>query len=457
MKLYQTLAALQAAPNATVAHGGSGVLRAEDWLAQVARWRAAISARPASIKVAVFLADSAEFAAAVFALWSCGREVWLAPNNLPATTGQLQDRVDDFVGEFPALTPDVAPFAPAADALPLPAGWCLPAAARLVLFTSGSSGEPKQVAKQLCQLAFEVEQLERQFGGALGCAPVLATVSHQHIYGLLFRVLWPLAAGRPFARQTLEFLEDLLHVDLQAFVLVSSPTHLARLPQPLAIPAGRTKIVFSSGAPLSARASYAANSCFGSDILEVLGSTETGGIGWRIQHAQGACWQPFEVVQVKPDAESVMLIRSPFLAADDWYRSADVIRLQGTGFELLGRADRIVKIEGKRVALEQLERTLLASPWVQDVRVQPVSRSSQVAERDELVVLLVLSPTGARELATEGRKQLVAALSQLLAQVLERPLRPRRWRFLGQLPRNSQGKMRLADLDALIAGQPQAE
>ncbi|MCO6705214.1 AMP-dependent synthetase, partial [Streptomyces sp. CHB9.2] len=77
------------------------------------------------------------------------------------------------------------------------------------LSTSGSSGEPKLIAKQLFQLANEVAALECLWGASLGAATVLGSVSTQHIYGLLFRVLWPLCAGRPFARQALPYTEEL--------------------------------------------------------------------------------------------------------------------------------------------------------------------------------------------------------------------------------------------------------
>ncbi len=66
----------------------------------------------------------------------------------------------------------------------------------LVLYTSGSTGAAQPVAKNLGQMAAEVAHLEKQFGALLGAADVISTVSHQHIYGLLFNVLWPLAAGR---------------------------------------------------------------------------------------------------------------------------------------------------------------------------------------------------------------------------------------------------------------------
>ena len=66
----------------------------------------------------------------------------------------------------------------------------------LVLFTSGSTGVPQAIPKKLSQMSREVATLETQFGELLGVADISTTVSHQHIYGLLFNVLWPLVAGR---------------------------------------------------------------------------------------------------------------------------------------------------------------------------------------------------------------------------------------------------------------------
>ena len=65
--------------------------------------------------------------------------------------------------------------------------------------TSGTTGEGRWIPKALRHLEDEIETLEAVFGARLPRgARVFATVSHQHIYGLLFRVLWPLGAGRPF-------------------------------------------------------------------------------------------------------------------------------------------------------------------------------------------------------------------------------------------------------------------
>ena len=73
-----------------------------------------------------------------------------------------------------------------------------------VLFTSGSTGAGRRVEKAVRHLEDEVAVLEQQFGAQLARdTRFLATVAPQHLYGLLFRVLWPLAAGRPFLRSAL--------------------------------------------------------------------------------------------------------------------------------------------------------------------------------------------------------------------------------------------------------------
>ena len=61
-------------------------------------------------------------------------------------------------------------------------------------FTSGSSGVPKRVRKNLSRLEVEARSLDSLWGAEAG--PVISTVSHQHFYGFLFRVVWPVMSGR---------------------------------------------------------------------------------------------------------------------------------------------------------------------------------------------------------------------------------------------------------------------
>ena len=81
--------------------------------------------------------------------------------------------------------------------------------AGLVIYTSGSTGVAQAIPKNLSQMSAEIATLETQFGDVIDDADIVATVSHQHIYGLLFNVLWPLSAGRAFAARSFGSFEGL--------------------------------------------------------------------------------------------------------------------------------------------------------------------------------------------------------------------------------------------------------
>jgi acyl-coenzyme A synthetase/AMP-(fatty) acid ligase len=172
----------------------------------------------------------------------------------------------------------------------------------LDLFTSGSSGKPKRVSKNLAQLEAEVALLDRLWGNTGNFrGPVLATVPHHHIFGLLFRLLWPLSAGQAFDNQTCTAPEFLLaRVDqIGPGCVISSPSQLARMHELIALPSlvGRVTQIYSSGGPLGRDAAARFQAALGVAPLEIFGSTETGGIAWRIQDADDA-WTPLPGVAV---------------------------------------------------------------------------------------------------------------------------------------------------------------
>jgi acyl-coenzyme A synthetase/AMP-(fatty) acid ligase len=172
-------------------------------------------------------------------------------------------------------------------------------ACELCVFTSGSTGQPSAISKRLDQLAREVDALQAAFGAQLEGVQVHGTVSHQHIYGLLFRVLWPLAAGRLIHPRRF-FHEDLVGALAGTdTVLVATPAHLKRLPEQLdwASLHGRLRAVFSSGGPLPEEAARQVRQWLGVAPTEVYGSSETGGIAWRRWDTDLPPWQPLPGVQ----------------------------------------------------------------------------------------------------------------------------------------------------------------
>ena len=316
----------------------------------------------------------------------------------------------------------------------------------LVFFTSGSTGFPKRVVKNLSRIDTEARTLERVWGGE--AAHVIATVSHQHIYGLLFRIAWPLISGRTSDDEAATYWEDLEGRFVGA-TLVASPAHLTRLPPRTDLFHPAPKLIFSSGQLLPTTAAQACIAAFGLAVTEVLGSTETGGIAWRRQTEPDAPWTPFPGVTITQD-DGALIVRSPNLQDDAPMHTGDVIALHEDGrFNLKPRGDRVVKIEGKRVSLTRVEEALVALP-----EVNLAVALTLPARGDALAAVAELSAAGREQLAALGPFRFTRALRAALASNLEPSERPKHWRFPDLIPLDVQGKRVLSTLQALFEPDP---
>lgn len=312
-----------------------------------------------------------------------------------------------------------------------------PERASIAFLTSGSTGEPKRVPKRLVHLEREIATLEATFGAEAGSGPVRSTVANHHIYGILFYVLWPLARGIPFACRQAAHWGPLLGT-LKDGILVSSPAHLGRLEGIEALPAdARPRLVFSSGGLLAPEAAAEGARVLGQAPVEVFGSTETGGVAWRRQETPGVPWRLFPGVTATPSDDSLLQVRSG-LFDDPLVEMGDRVALGGEGtFTLLGRADRIVKVEGTRVSLTEIEAALLTLPGITEARALLLP-----GRREAIGAVLVAS--------AESRLALLRRIRGSLSGKLPRVALPRRLRLVEAMPVNSQGKTTQADLLALF-------
>jgi acyl-CoA synthetase (AMP-forming)/AMP-acid ligase II len=420
--------------------------------ARVRRWQAAFAAR-AENDWALYEDDAAEFAAVLFGAWHAGKRVFLLGDVLPATLASVAGQVQGFVG---AQIPDSRQPLRAGGAAASDAARLQPLdldAAHAVIFTSGSTGAPEAIVKSLRGLQAEVEAQQQAFGQEIGDAAVLGTVSHQHIYGLLHRVLWPLAAGRAMGPRYF-FYEEIVaaaQAIAASVALVLSPAHLKRVPDNLDWTSlrGKLRAVFSSGGVLPREAALHARQRLGVAPTEIYGSSETGGVAWRRWdgdlHGAAPTWRALPGVRWRL-AGDVLEIQSPHLpSGTDWWRTPDRAQADAQGFRLLGRADRILKIEERRVSLDALERGLAACPLVHEARVLVLNE-----KRQTLAAVIVPSPQGQQMLRASGRQALIKALDAVLADGFDATTRPRRWRFVETLPVNTQGKTVVTALEALF-------
>jgi acyl-coenzyme A synthetase/AMP-(fatty) acid ligase len=398
-------------------------------------------------RVALCLDDSFEFACALFAVLACAMEPIIPSTSTPAYLAMLGEHYDILLTD--AHTPDI-------DARPAASleGRRIAAHAPLTLYTSGSSGVPKAVHKTLVQFDAEVNTLETQWGAMLAQATMLASVPHRHIYGLLFRVFWPLAAGRAFDRascvEPLQLQSRLARVGRAAVV-----SSLAQLSRWIELPgfdalAPAPCAFFSSGGALGEEAASVYTQRFGSAPMEIYGSTETGGIAWRQRHRSDA-WQAVPGAQLKCDVDGALVVRSPHLGHDEWHRTDDAVAFDEDGrFRLKGRLDRVVKLDGKRVSLPEIESHLGRHAYVE----QAAAVLLRGAARERLGVLVALTADGCAALAADGRVALAKALRAHLGDYVEAIVLPRRWRFCTALPFDERGKLPAAAVAA--AFEPRA-
>ena len=435
-------------PATRIAFHAGRYYHADDFYAAIRYWVRQLQAQPFQ-RYALYTEDAYPFAVLLFALFHAGKQVWIAGNNRPGTAQQLQQHDCRLIGDWDAYQPfDYVLTSTDASALSLSP--LNPEETRLAIFTSGSTGQPKSIEKRLIQFQLEIATLEKQWGQQLGRAEVLATVSHQHIYGLLFRVLWPLSAGRCFHSPIYINPETLVNaIQTSAAFWVASPAHLKRLDQnsPWDGIAGLTAI-FSSGGALHGAAREQIKASSGQQVIEIYGSSETGGIGWR-QH--DTAWQLFDGMRLS-STDGRWQLHSPYLqippvaTESEPLQLDDQLSLQDDGrFILHGRLDRIVKIEEKRLSLSELERRLTDTPWVADAFTLTIAKS-----RDVVGAAVVLTEAGFKRLKTAGRNALIRQLRTLLYQWFDGVVLPRKWLFLDSMPLTAQGKIDQHILKALL-------
>ncbi|NRA39613.1 MAG: AMP-binding protein, partial [Planctomycetes bacterium] len=208
--------------------------------------------------------------------------------------------------------------------------------------------------------------------------------------------------------------------------------------------------IYSSGAPLSTSASLQVDELFAVSVTEVYGSSETGGIAWRQQSRSAhQLWSPLHGVEVRQSSTDECLeLRSSHLAvAETWYRTSDCVDIKENGdFTLRGRTDRIVKIEGKRCSLDDMEQFLQQHPAIESAVLVVME-----TQRVEIAACVIPSKEGWGLLEKQRKLECNKLFKTHLLQKFERAIVPRRWRYQAQLPVNSQGKIQYQEIKDIFA------
>ena len=428
-----------------VAFGREGDRTATDLCADAGRLAAALpEADPGSHVLLVLDRDRYTMAVALVACLARGHALALPPNGTrdailavharPETRLAIHDseagmvsRYADLLAKGTGSPPLSPPFRPGQGPF-------------ATVFTSGTTGPMQPWPKTAAELVGEAQTLARLFAIGPGDR-ITATVPPGHIYGLLFSVLLPLVSGAAFGRDTplhAEAIAGRVREDA-ATVLVTVPVGLRACGAlaPDAFPSLRR--VFSSTGPLPATVAADFRARHGHPVTEILGSTETGGIATR-QRLGAASeaderWSPMDGVRLSVAENGRLCVDSPFLHGDlaRPFETEDLVQMHEDGrFTHLGRADGVVKIGGRRVAVQEVEECIRQHPGVEDAAV--VAVPAEGGRGHQLLAAVSPADCSVPDLRTALRKR------------FEPTCLPRRVLCLDALPKEINGKVPRARL-----------
>jgi len=389
--------------------------------------------------VAVRSHTAALVVASLVASWKSGRSPLLVDPEITSEPSGLRDPGERMAVLAPAHVAD--PWSDVA-VTETGGGPMVPAFPRaddpeVAFFTSGSTGEPKIVRKKAYQFG-EQHEVEAPWLGLTGPLTVLCFVPAFHILGYIYGFDMP-ACGRGttvFHRGGApQQWIDQIRARRPALV-VAVPSHYRLMTQVLTSPLPPATYL-CSGAPLDPAIGEEFHRLAGSPVLQVYGSTETGGIATRLD---GGPWRIFPgLVWTSRERDGRLLVKSAWQdRPDEWHVTGDAVAAEAETFRLLGRADSVVKVGGRRFSTGEVVQAALAEPRIEQAHAIVYSRFGEVA-----VALFVVPRKGARVTAADVRSVLAGRLARFKI--------PRTIQLLASLPTRGIGKVDEEALRTLIS------
>lgn len=286
---------------------------------------------------------------------------------------------------------------------------------RMTVATSGSTGIPRLCAHDVADLLDETAFLATQFSGR---RRVVAMVPAHHLYGMIWTALLPDALNVPVVVRTIG-----VHLGLTAGDLVIAVPEqwealvriVRRFPADI--------IGVSSAGSLNDSVAARLLAAGLSRLVDIYGSSETGGIAMRDVPANGYDLLPRWRLSKHGDEDWRLVDRhGRFHDVPDY-----VERIGESALRPVGRRDGAVQIGGHNVWPERVANTLRTVDGVADVAVR-------LHAQKRLKAFVVPDPD--RDTA-----QLSARIEQVMVTRLADHERPKSFCFGPALPRNAMGKL----------------
>jgi long-chain acyl-CoA synthetase len=289
----------------------------------------------------------------------------------------------------------------------------------LTFRTSGSTGESKRCTHKIADMAAEVESWVTILG-----APVrfVSLVPSHHIYGTIFAALLPDRYDVPCTQGRFSAATAFKEIGREKVVVVGTPALWAYVSRSL-LSFSPGVVGVSSTAPLSAQLAQQLNGQRLARLIEVYGSSETAGIGWRDDPSAAYCllghWS--RVADGAHLINGASDTKAELMDMIDWHDDRHLT--------ISGRRDGAVQIGGYNVFPERIRARLLAHADVADAAVRLESATGR------LKAFIVPEVAGVND------NDLIDRLDAWCALQFSGVERPRRFAVGGTLPRNTMGKL----------------
>ncbi|WP_158583448.1 class I adenylate-forming enzyme family protein [Salinisphaera sp. Q1T1-3] len=284
---------------------------------------------------------------------------------------------------------------------------------RLTVHTSGSTGAPQRHSHAVAELWAEAETLAQHFTTA---GRIIALVPADHLYGLVWTALLPVALDVPVIDGQITALPELRPDDL----IVGVPEHWAALSRfrrdwPNGV------IGINSGGPLDSNVGQTLLASGLSRLVDVYGTSETSAVGLRDVPQAGYALLPRWQLAQHDDGLSLRDRDGQLVALPDRIRAIDTRRIA-----LDGRHDHAVQVGGINVYPTHIAGLLAAHDGVSEAAVR--------LGDDGRLKAFVVTIDGHAPTDLESR------LRRFAIECLTPAERPVQFRFGSALPSNDMGK-----------------
>lgn len=232
-------------------------------------------------------------------------------------------------------------------------------------FTSGSTGFPTGALKTKDNILSEIEVITSLLK-KYNIKKVIVTVPFLHLYGSLFGLFYPLVNDIDIILKEHFLPHDLLDMIDDNSLIVTTPLYIKSLNRIKESKNLSTSLFVSSTGPLFEEDSREFNNKFSTNILQIFGSTETGGIAHKFNDEK--LWTTTNKVITTTNSKNELKVKSPFISnliyekdfkiTNHQIQTYDYIEFVDDKFKLIGRSSQILKVAGKRYSTIQIENIL---------------------------------------------------------------------------------------------------